>query len=564
MITGLGKGAAYLRNTDTGIDFKDPQKYQDIIKANQKEKGLDLAAKQKAVEERKKDYASTWGISDEDFVAELSQIDTYDDVIVDYAKSSADQYNGFYRQAQKYREQGNLRDASIIEDRMRKIKNNFSNANQLSKTILEKKKRFDELQKAGKLSPADADYASHILAVGDIDMKVKNDDNGIPHITMWLKDPDNPDDLNKGKRVEMKVSDYRSKYKPAEVYDVDNWIKEEAGKYNLEVETDMSGEYKVVTKDLGDRAKAAISAQIDALTKGDTYMTHLLHMATGGKENKRVGVGGVKEFTETDRKKVREYLKARALGKYDKQVEKSANTTKEKDKDRQFKKDAAIRKEDADKRLAAYKAQLEKEKLDYKAQLDGKEQKDAANTSFSITVEANAKGRPATQYTGGSIAGLSESVNYLIRDNKDKSSGMKGVDRDDKTSELMQIKQVYDKNTKQTRFVGVFRYKAGKKSSPSTNSLEVSTQEAQGAYSTKEMALLPHHFTAISNIEKSKGADGATNASLVELLEEAKKRAEGNSVERNDLDISSTETETSSSETSEQKTVRTESDDEDF
>lgn len=463
MISGKGLGAAYVGSSYRGFDLKDPQSYQDRIKKNKD----DALAKQDLEKQRKakkdKDFEDSLKLNDKDFVAKISTIDSMDDVVRDFANSSREQYLELGRKAIEAQKSGNSRDQNILLNRMAKIKGNFKNANTFQDSLLSKVQEYGKLNKEGKLSPADSEYASMMTAVAEKNFTIDNDENGIPHINGLLK---NPITGKEGKKT-LRLSDFATKYRPVTPYDVDSWIKDEASKSGLTTTSDASGLYINSTEGLSEQGRVGIESTIAAATAGDEYMTDLLYKATGGKEEKREG------FTEEDRETVRKWMRERALGQFGVKETKKVNSAVQKSLDRSLKK----------KELKSKEPQYSFEAVeDVKGNVQGEQTASASDLNtqqYTVTEKTTGRGmvgvatdNPKTELTGFTSEFNNRTGDVSIRGNfRTPSKGGSDSAFGDGGSGDFKIQDRNLNNEEITRFMDILRSRDDEQSKSMLNEL---------------------------------------------------------------------------------------------
>lgn len=332
MITGGGKGAAYKPARATDIRGLDPLALADRFKKNSDDALDRQDAADAADAKANKEFDDSIELTDKDFVAKISTIDSFDDVNRDFANTSRDAYLDLAKKAKEYQRSGNTRDLNIVLGRMAKVKGNFKNSNTVPESLLSKVNNFNKLSKEGKLSDADSAYAKKMTDLGKFNFTIGVDENGIPEI--YTPSPDGK------KREKHRLSEFLTDFQPVEVYDVDNFLKN-AKALETSITSGNQGGYIVTEEGISQQAKAAIEADIAAVTSGDEFMTDLLYKATGGKQEKREG------FTDADRETVASFMRDKAYGLFtDKNVRKENKFALENQK---AKNKAKAKKEDAPK-----------------------------------------------------------------------------------------------------------------------------------------------------------------------------------------------------------------------
>ena len=459
MISGGGKGAAYIPAKATDIRGLDPLAMADRFKKNGDDalKRQDKAEAKKAKED--KDFSDSLELGDKDFVANISTIDNFDDVYRHTANIYRDKYLGIANLAKEAKKSGDTSLANKYTNQLAKLKGNWKNANTLPESLLAKVENFKDLDAKGALSPADSNYAAHMTNLGKFNFEVGIDGNLSHQISLLNED---------GKtKTDMKFSDFITGYKPVEVYDVDNFIKNSKA-LETSVTSNPEGSYIVTEEGISQQAKEAIEQDIAAATGGDAYMTDLLYKASGGSKNKRTG------FTDEDRKQVSDFMRDKAYGLFkDEKKKKESKFALENQKERNRK-----------------KAEKEKE------------------PKYSFEVVEDIKG----DIEGETTASASDikTQKYTVTE-KTTGRGLVGIATGNPKTELINFKSVESNRTGDISIEGSFR--------TPENTTDENTGEKNSGYKTEQKTLNNEEITRFMDILRSR--DDEESKSLLNELGKA-------------------------------------------
>lgn len=280
------------QNAELGKEFRD---------RNEKER-LRLLDEQKQWE---KDY----GYNYDDFKAEVTGFDTYDQIQTDYTRQATDKYIDLYREADELRKSGKLKEAEDVKLKMLKLKGSFKQLTEANTHLAEINKNYTDMVNKGLVSGVDADNweAQMESILKDKNFKLTLDENSSPVIIGIQKNTDGTEKPFSVKYSQIVDGSWRPYQKQNLLGDkgiVTNIVKN-LGSYS---ERKQDGLFTIDSTLWNDRVKEGALSQINLLLGDDETMADLLNQATGSK--KKSG------FTDEDRKTVRDSLLKMVEGSY--------------------------------------------------------------------------------------------------------------------------------------------------------------------------------------------------------------------------------------------------------
>lgn len=319
MITGGGRGAAYLRSTEASAQFVDPLAIQDRIKENKRyaEQKAELKAAEKKKEQ--KEFMDSFELAEGDFVKEVSGIKQVDDAANIFFQKSYDKYDDYASKAEHFFSIGNTEEARRYKAKANKIKNNFKNFNQLVDAMKSELDGYKENK--DNISDYDAQTAMLGRAYGDLDFVPQLDENDNPYLAPVGKD----DEGNFYQLDPVPINKIVTSLKGKPKFDLESFKKsqlENVG-YITQKLPEKGSPYYTETKRVRDEKKAAIASEIASLSVKENPMFFDLFARANG------GVPKYKGFGEADEQKVKGYLERQFEGVFDEETKRSKDDVKD-------------------------------------------------------------------------------------------------------------------------------------------------------------------------------------------------------------------------------------------
>lgn len=248
---------------------------------------------------------SALDLAPDDFQTTVTGFDTRDDIMRDYATHNTDEYLKWAkigRDARLRNDDKTYRQAVAMQQR---LKSNFKNIANSEPALKELHDNFMTMAQEGKISPVDEEYEGVMQAFLKNNVRVVNDDNGIPYFEALIESENG----NRLKRV--RVADMvNTQYRPYEVFQLEGekgWIKTISDNLGLYKEKRPDGTFWTrTTSGWTEANEAALGAAIEAAISSDRGLSSILYQATGAK--KKTG------FTDEDKNVAKMYLYQRVRG----------------------------------------------------------------------------------------------------------------------------------------------------------------------------------------------------------------------------------------------------------
>jgi len=266
----------------------------------------------------------------EDFENEITNYENFDDLSRTLFNDVRNQTTDLYRQSIKLRNEGKTLEADTVWNQYLKTKGAFKDFAKIEPILAKHNESFVNDFKAGKVSGVDDDYLSFIQAQENVDVKPKVV-NGTLKYQVAFKDKE-------GKITDVKeMSHYdlvNNKYSYIPKNDVlgkegivTNILKT-VGKRTYD---ETRGLYKYTLQKWDDKAIALVDSYVDGLVENDRAMSDLLFQATGKKKFGNIKYrrrGEQDNFTDSDKKQVKDWIKTQVEGGYDSKQSKTFESGK--------------------------------------------------------------------------------------------------------------------------------------------------------------------------------------------------------------------------------------------
>lgn len=245
-----------------------------------------------------KDWEDKFGQKVGDFKATLTGFNNPDDIALRYAMDTADEYTDIYREAEKAKMSGDRVKQKELEFELIKRKNSFKTFNEASGKLNETFVRYGEDSQKGLVSGASANWEKQVQAIANSNYQVINK-QGVPYL-VGLDEDDKP--------FEVRYADViKGDYNYIKKQDVVGTVKKISG--NLGSLTEKISDKLWITEQKlwNDEIKKGAETMIDSVMTTD-MVGDVLYNITGQPKDK--------DFTDEDRKKVKDHLLAGVRGAY--------------------------------------------------------------------------------------------------------------------------------------------------------------------------------------------------------------------------------------------------------
>lgn len=265
------------------------------------------AEKEKQKRAEQKSAFEKLELAPDSFKTTATGFDTRDDVMRDYAMSSTIDYIDWGEKGVEAYLKGDMEGYYKALSMQKKLLSNFQNMNNNEALMKEVNANFQKRLIEGWISPVDEEFEKAMQAYEDGNIRITNDENGVPRTQFLL----NPDETDKPSRwTERRASNIiNGNYRPYEKFFLNEqkpdgtkgWVEETSSK--LGVETTESPEGLIYTrskKNWTPEAEALLQAEITGKLSNDRVLSSVLYQATGVKRKGKEG--GEEPFTEDERK----------------------------------------------------------------------------------------------------------------------------------------------------------------------------------------------------------------------------------------------------------------------
>lgn len=313
-----GGGSAYVRlekpdnSISQGLQFWGQQAAQER-QNNKLLKEREQIRQDKKEEEFDKNFGSL-----EEFRNKLSGFKTYDQIGADYTTKVRDEYVKEYNRASEALRTGNAQERRDAEMRMRTLKGTFVQVNDMTDRFA---KLFEEYKNKTNISGVDADWQNKIQSVlVDKNFEFVIDKNGSPLAKGIFKNKNGKDELFEINYQELMDGSFRS-YDRQEIRGKGGLVEKVLTSLGTYEEIKEKGLITTTSKLWNDNIEKAVDVHLSTMIGDDEIVADILNQLDATSTKK-------KDFSDEEKKKVRNALYSAIRGGYDEKYSEKFNSDK--------------------------------------------------------------------------------------------------------------------------------------------------------------------------------------------------------------------------------------------